>query len=194
MGSALAHLIASGGSKFSLPIVHNGPQRKTPAPKRARVSRRMGEGLGAGGWGALHPALAIKRAGRPAVPGRELFSRRGPPVRTAAAVRARPVPQIDRQLDMPAVGKLEISQTDAKTPPASAATLHHVTRADREPAGEIICERSHRNPPREQPPFWNLPPPMPDQHDSSETASRPAVISVNRCGKALPRCMGGVAC
>jgi hypothetical protein len=166
---------------------------------KGRPRRLSGPGSLAGwvrGWGlgALHPALAIKRAGRPAVPGRELFSRRGPPVRTAAAVRARPVPQIDRQLDMPAVGKLEISQTDAKTPPASAATLHHVTRADREPAGEIICERSHRNPPREQPPFWNLPPPMPDQHDSSETASRPAVISVNRCGKALPRCMGGVAC
>jgi len=192
MGSALAHLIASGASKFSPPIVHNGPQRKTPAPKRARVSRRMGEGLGAGGHSTRRWQLNAQAG--PAVPGRELFSRRGPPVRTAAAVRARPVPQIDRQLDMPTVGKLEISQTDAKTPPASAATLHHVTRADWEPAGEIICERSHRNPPRKQQPSWNLPPPMPDRHDSSETASRPAVISVNRCGKGLPRCIGGVAC
>ena len=30
-------------------VFHNRPQRKTPAPKGARVYRRMGEGLGAGG-------------------------------------------------------------------------------------------------------------------------------------------------
>jgi hypothetical protein len=168
--------------------VHKGrPRRLT----RARVSRRMGEGLGAGGHSTRRWRLNAQ-AGRQFL-GAKLFSARGPPGRTAA-VRARPVPQVDRQLDMPAVGKLEISQTDAKTPSASAAALHHVTRADREPAGEIICERSHHNPPRKQQPSWNLPPPMPDQHDSSETASRPAVIFVNRCGQALPPRMGGVAC
>jgi hypothetical protein len=30
MGSALAHLIASGASNFSLAIVHNGPQKEDP--------------------------------------------------------------------------------------------------------------------------------------------------------------------
>jgi hypothetical protein len=47
MGSALAHLIASGASNFSLATVHNGPQRKTPAPN-------AGPGSLAGwvrGWG-----------------------------------------------------------------------------------------------------------------------------------------------
>jgi hypothetical protein len=43
---------------------YKSPQSKTPA-LGARVSRRMGEGLGAGG---TPPALPVQRAGVPPVP------------------------------------------------------------------------------------------------------------------------------
>jgi len=50
---------------------------------------------------------------------------------------------IDGQLDMPAIGKFEISQMDAKSSSTSAAALDHIARAYREPAGQIICEGGH---------------------------------------------------
>jgi hypothetical protein len=157
--------------------VHKGRPRRLTG---ARVSRRMGEGLGAGGHATRRWRFNAQAGPRFLFV--ELFS--DGPRRGAAAVRALPPRQVDWQFHMSAVGKLEISQMDAKTPSASTAPLHHVTGTDWEPAGEIIRERSHHNPPREQQPSWNLPPPMPDQHDSSETAPRPALISVNRCGQA----------
>src|SRR5262249_19575263 len=40
---------AARPSSIAVAVFHNRPQRKTPAPKGARVYRRMGEGLGAGG-------------------------------------------------------------------------------------------------------------------------------------------------
>ena len=158
--------------------VHKGRPRRLTG---ARVSRRMGEGLGAGGHSTRRWRFNAQAGPRFLFV--ELFSD-GRPRRGAAAVRALPPRQVDWQFHMSAVGKLEISQMDAKTPSASTAPLHHVTGTDWEPAGEVIRERSHHNPPREQQPSWNLPPPMPDQHDSSETAPRPALISVNRCGQA----------
>ena len=131
------------------------------------------------GWGlgALHPALSIQRSG---VCGSflwaKLFSSPGPPG-GVAATRARATRRIERQLDMPAIWKLEVSQMDVKSSPASAAALDDVARADREPAGEITWEQGHDNPPRNQQPSWNLPPPMPDQRDSSATGWRLPLIS-----------------
>jgi hypothetical protein len=50
---------------------------------------------------------------------------------------------IDGQLDMPAIGKFEISQMDAKSSSTAAAALDHIARAHREPAGQVICEGGH---------------------------------------------------
>ena len=144
----------------------------------------MGEGLGAGG---TPPGVVNSTLGRR---GRflraKLFSGSSPPP-APPALRARAMPQIDGQIDMPAIGKFDISQMDAKSSLAAAAALDHIARANREPAGQIICERGHvKNPPRKQQPSWNLPLAMPDERDSSETARRSATISVNRCGQAVP--------
>jgi hypothetical protein len=171
--------------------VHKGrPRRLT----RARVSRRMGEGLGAGGHSTRRWRFNAQ-AGRRFL-SVELFS--GRPRGGAAAARAHPMRQVHWQFHMPAVGKLEISQMDAKTSSASAAALHHVTGADWEPAGEI-CERSHHNPPRKQQPSWNLPASMPDERDSSETAAAPGTDFCESlwtstpplvCPRSLPRNSG----
>jgi hypothetical protein len=45
---------------------------------------------------------------------------------------------IDRQLDLATVGKLQISQMDAKSTLASAVALDHVAGTDREPAWKAI--------------------------------------------------------
>ena len=50
---------------------------------------------------------------------------------------------IDRQVDVPAVGKLEISQMDAKSSLAAATALNDIAGPNREPAGQVICERGH---------------------------------------------------
>jgi len=47
--------------------------------------------------------------------------------------------QIDRQLDVPAIWKLQISQSDTQTTGIAAAALDHVARSNREPAGKTIC-------------------------------------------------------
>jgi hypothetical protein len=53
------------------------------------------------------------------------------------------MPQIDGQIDMPAIGKFDISQMDAKSSLAAAAALDHIARANREPAGQVIWKRGH---------------------------------------------------
>jgi hypothetical protein len=119
---------------------HNGPKRKTPAPKWARVSRRMGEGLGAGGTPPGVVDLTPGRRGR--FLRAKLFSGSGPPP-APPALRVRAMCDIDGQLDMPAIGKFEISQMDAKSSSTAAAALDHIARAHREPAGQVICEGGH---------------------------------------------------
>jgi hypothetical protein len=54
---------------------------------------------------------------------------------------------VGRQFDLAAVGKLKISQMDAKPALASAVALDHVAGADREPAGKAIYRRTHQKPP-----------------------------------------------
>jgi hypothetical protein len=50
---------------------------------------------------------------------------------------------IDRQVDVPAVGKFEISQMDAKSSLAAGTALDDIASSNREPAGQVICERGH---------------------------------------------------
>jgi hypothetical protein len=59
---------------------------------------------------------------------------------------------VDRQFDMAAIRKLQISQPDAKTALPAAAALDHVARADREPAGETVCKGTHEYPPESKKP------------------------------------------
>src|SRR5262249_46390270 len=111
----------------------NGPIKGRPRrQKGARVSRRMGEGLGAGG---TPPGAVDSTRGRS---GRflraKLFSG-SPPPGAPPALHARAMRHIRRQVDMPAVRKFEISQMDAKGSLAAAAALDHVARANREPTG-----------------------------------------------------------
>ena len=164
---------AEGPGSIPIAVFHSGPQRKTPAPKGARVCRRMGEGLGAGGHSTRRYAFNARAS--PRFLSSKLFSSLASP-RKAPATRARPVCQIGGQFDVAAIGKLKISQTDAKASLSPAAALDHVARADREPAGEIIWERGHVNPPRKQQPSGNLAAPMPNQGDSSATGPRFALI------------------
>ena len=50
---------------------------------------------------------------------------------------------IGRQIDVPAVGKFEISQMDAKDPLGAAMALDYISCADREPVREPLCEGTH---------------------------------------------------
>ena len=95
----------------------------------------------------------------------KLFS--GP---VTGAHAARPFRQVERQVDVPAIGELKISRMDMETALATAAALDDVTGADREPTRQTICLRTHSltghdNSPA-APPTSAL---MPDQDDSSET-------------------------
>src|SRR5262245_59187371 len=101
----------------------------------------MGEGLGAGGHSTRRYCLNAKASIR--FLRLKLFSNLAPPGEAPSA-RARPV---DRQFDMAAIRKLQISQSDAKTALPAAAALDHVARADREPAGETVCKGTHEYPP-----------------------------------------------
>src|SRR5262245_66688524 len=109
----------------------------------------MGEGLGAGGHSTrrycLNAAASIRFVRR------KLFSNLAPPGEAPSA-RARPVRLVDRQFNMAAIRKLQISQADAKTALPAAAALDHVARADREPAGETVCKGTHEYPPESKKP------------------------------------------
>jgi len=161
-------------------VFHNGQKRKTPAPKGARVYRRMGEGLGAGGHSTRRYAFNARAS--PRFLRLKLFSSLASPGK-APATRARPVCLISRQFEVAAIGKLKISQTDAKASLFPAAALDHVARADREPAGETVCKRTHEIPPGSNATAGNFPAPMSKHRDGSETARRQAQISVDRCGQ-----------
>src|SRR5262249_57942171 len=76
----------------------------------------------------------------------KLFSNLAPRTEAPAA-RAPPMRQVDRQFDVAAIRKLQISQTDAKTALPAAAALDHVARADREPPGKAVCKGTHEYPP-----------------------------------------------
>jgi hypothetical protein len=171
---------AEGPGSIPIAVFHSGPQRKTPAPKGARVCRRMGEGLGAGGHSTRRYAFNARASLR--FLSSKLFSSLASP-RKAPATRARPVRQVGRQFDVSAIGKLQISQADAKAPLSAAAALDHVASADREPAGETVCKGTHEYPPESNTTPGNFPAPMSKHRDGSETARRQAQISVNRCGQ-----------
>src|SRR5262249_21723074 len=110
----------------------------------------MGEGLGAGGHSTRRYAFNARASLR--FLSSKLFSNLAP--RTEA--RARPVRPVDRQFDVAAIRKLQISQTDAKTPLSAAAALDHVAGADREPAGETVCKATHEYPPESKKPRLEL--------------------------------------
>jgi hypothetical protein len=101
----------------------------------ARVCRRMGEGLGAGGHATRR--YPLNAGSGDAFLAGELFSSCGATPRGTAA-RARPLRQIGRQIDMTAVGKHEVSQVDAKPAAVAAAALDHIARAHRKVARQTI--------------------------------------------------------
>jgi hypothetical protein len=117
-------------------------------PHKGRPRRIKGPGSIAGwvrGWGlGGTPPGAVRstRARRRRFLRAKLFSGcpapRAPPPLRACAMR-----NIDRQVDMPAIRKFEISQMDAKSSLAAPAALDHIAGPDREPAGQVICERRH---------------------------------------------------
>jgi hypothetical protein len=95
----------------------------------------MGEGLGAGGhatrrWRINSLGAAWFRLAE------ELFSTTGPT--STPGPRAPAIGRIARQIDLATIGKFEITRADAEPAAVAAATLDHVPRARREPAGETI--------------------------------------------------------
>ena len=109
----------------------------------------MGEGLGAGGHSTRRYRFNAEASIR--FLRLKLFSNLAPR-RKAPSARAPPVRLVDRQFDMAAIRKLQISQTDAKTTVPAAAALDHVACADREPAGETVCKGTHEYPPESKKP------------------------------------------
>jgi hypothetical protein len=123
-------------------------KKKTPAPNGARVYRRMGEGLGAGGHTTRRRAVNARSPYRFLtirnffVEPQKLFS--GPGARAgASAARSRPFRQIDRQVHVPAIGKLQITHMDAQATIATAAPFNDVARADGEPVGQTTYLGTH---------------------------------------------------
>jgi hypothetical protein len=98
----------------------------------------MGEGLGAGGHATRR--YLLNADGTDAFLADELFSSCGPTSRRTAA-RARPLRRISRQLDMAAIGKLKVSQVDAKPASVTAAAFKHISGADRKTARQTIQRR-----------------------------------------------------
>src|SRR5262249_32997911 len=143
------------------------------------------DGWGVGGWGALHPALCLNAEASIRFLRLKLFSNLAPPGEAPSA-RARPVRLVDRQFDMAAIRKLQISQTDAETALPAAAALHPAACAAREPAGETVCKGTHEYPPESKITPGNFPAPMSEHRDGSETARQQSQISVNRCGQDSP--------
>src|SRR5262245_8874311 len=140
----------------------------------------MGEGLGAGGHSTRRYCLNAEASIR--FLRLKLFSNLARPGEAPSA-RARPVRLVDRQFNMAAIRKLQISQPDAKTALPAAAALDHVARADREPAGETVCKGTHEYAPENNTTPGNFPAPMSEHRDGSETARQQSQISVNRCGQ-----------
>src|SRR5262249_12401161 len=98
--------------------------------------------------------------------------------------RARPLWPVGRQFHLTTVGKLEISQMDAKPALASAVALDHIAGADRKPAWKTIDRRTHQKTSCATLATVAV---MADQRDSSETGRRRADIPVNRCGKRVAK-------
>src|SRR5439155_8562504 len=115
------------------------------APPRKEDPGQKGQGLIAGwvrGWGlgGTPPgAVGSTPRSRPGFLCAKLFSAPSAP-RASAALRARPMRDIGWEFDLPAVGKLEISQMDAKDPLGAAMALDYISCADREPVRETLCE------------------------------------------------------
>jgi hypothetical protein len=155
--------------------------KEDPGARRARVFRRMGEGLGAGGHATrrrvsnIHTGVSFRSS-------QKLFSERAP--QKPPAPRARPCRPINRQVHMPAVGKFQIARLDAKAPRRPAAAFDHKARADRKSAGETV--RFHetswgdcRREPTGQP--------MPHLEKPFHSGRRRAAHVVDSCGMQVKR-------
>ena len=105
----------------------------------------MGEGLG--GWGHA----TRRKDSTPEFSGRStrgyIFFRGGFWGMAGAAVRGRPLGQIRRQIDLPAVRKFEITQMDK-----AAAALDDIARAGRDSARKTTDLSSHGTLPVEMAP------------------------------------------
>ena len=125
--------------------------KEDPGARRARVFRRMGEGLGAGGTppGITYPTRHV--SGR--FLATKLFSRGRAAARSAAA-RTGSLRGVARQFHLTAVRKFEISQVDAKATLGPGATFNDVACSNREPTGKTIDKRTHGTLLRGTPPAW----------------------------------------
>ena len=122
-------------------------KKEDPGARRARVFRRMGEGLGAGGHTTRRRLSTPRWRIRSTVP--KLFSGAGP-TRQTPTPRRRPYRLFDRQIDPAAVRKLQPAQHDTYTPRTAATPLDHEARTNREPAGKPVDAgtsktRTHQN-------------------------------------------------
>jgi hypothetical protein len=155
------------------PLVSGPSKKEDPGTRRARVYRRMGEGLGAGGHATRRqtlervcrrfvPSAAINfssRAGtspiakrartrhlRCALRNRGRFSASMLPrqaPRSLAAGRARRCAGVSRQVQMLAVGKFEIARRHSQTTASAAAAFDHVARAHGKSIGQATGLRAH---------------------------------------------------
>jgi hypothetical protein len=178
---ALASACLSSRGGFSTMV----PSKEDPGAKRGPGSLAgwvRGWGLGGTPPGAVHSTLG--RRGR--FLRAKLFSD-CPPPRAPPPLRARAMRNIGRQIDVPAVGKFEISQMDAKSSLAPATALDDIASSNREPAGQIICERGHV-----KILLGSNNPPGTCRHQCQTSATVPRrrgvrlPISVNRCGQGVP--------
>jgi len=130
---ASARVLATGFPQW----FHKGRPRRQKGPGSLAGWVR-GWGLGGTPPGAVNSTLGRRRRFLRA----KLFSG-CPPPRAPPPLRAPALRNIDRQINVRAVGKFEISQMDAKSSLAPAPALDDIARPNREPAGQVFCERGH---------------------------------------------------
>jgi len=94
----------------------------------------MGEGLGAGGHATRR--RLTNAAARPRFLARDYF--RAVCLRRDGRRHGRPLGAVGRQFHLATVGKLKISQMDAKATLGAGATFDYGTCSNREPTGQTI--------------------------------------------------------
>src|SRR5262249_19689596 len=114
-------------------------------PKGARVYRRMGEGLGAGGHSTRRYRFNAEASIRFPYP-RNYFRTLPRGRRRRRRERARCARSIGSSTWRPS-GNSRYRKRMRKRPCPGAAALDHVARADREPPGKAVCKGTHEYPP-----------------------------------------------
>ena len=165
-------------------VFHNRPQRKTPAPKGARVYRRMGEGLGAGGHSTRRYRFNAEASIRFPYP-RNYFRTLPRAGRRRRRERARCARSTGSSTWRPSGNSRYRKRMRRRPcPPPRPSTTYRV------PTGNRLGRPSAREPMnillKATPPLGTFPAPMSEHRDGSETARQQSQISVNHCGQKAP--------